>query len=45
MLGNGLHLPVREPEIVASLESVRADNIPHNEGVYRVVWAGIKTRI
>lgn len=45
MLGNGLHLPVREPEIVESLELLRADCIPDNEGVYRVDWAGIRTRI
>ncbi len=45
MLGNGLHLPVREPEIIASLEQLRAEHVPADEGVYRVDWAGIRTRI
>ena len=45
MLGNGLHLPIREPDIPAILEQVRAQNLPADEGVYRVDWAGVRTRI
>jgi hypothetical protein len=45
MLGNGLHLPIREPEITAILEEIRAQNLPADEGVFRVDWAGIRTRI
>ena len=45
MLGNGLHLPIRKPDIPAILEQVRAQNLPADEGVYRVDWAGVRTRI
>jgi FkbM family methyltransferase len=45
MLGNGLHLPIREAEIPAILEPLRATNLPDDEGIYRVDWAGIRTRI
>ena len=45
MLGNGLHLPIREPDIPAILEQVRAQDLPADEGVYRVDWAGVRTRI
>ena len=37
--------PFSEPEIPAILEEIRAQSLPTDEGVYRVDWAGVRTRI
>lgn len=45
MLGNGLHLPVSPAMIPVILEDARWAALPDHEGVFRVDWAGIRTRI
>ena len=45
MFGNGLHLPVTPEMVVQVLQRMRAEDKPDNEGVFRVDWAGVRTRI
>ena len=45
MLGNGLHLPVTPAMIPVILEQARCATLPEHEGIYRVDWAGVRTRI
>ena len=45
MLGNGLHLPVTPAMVPEILEQARCLDLPDNEGVFRVDWAGVRTRI
>ena len=43
--GNGLHVPIGPESVVPILQPVRALTKPANEGIFRVDWAGIRTRI
>lgn len=45
MFGNGLHLPVTPEIVVDVLQRLRVDDKPAHEEVFRVDWAGIRTRI
>jgi FkbM family methyltransferase len=45
MFGNGLHLPVTPEIVVDVLQRLRTDDKPAHEDVFRVDWAGIRTRI
>ena len=45
MYGNGLHVPVKPETIVTILQRLRAQVKPDSESVFRVDWAGIRTRI
>lgn len=45
MFGNGLHLVLDDAGIATLLERMRASELPPDEGLFLVDWAGIRTRI
>ncbi len=45
MYGNGLHLPIYPARVPEILETLRATDLPENDGIFCVDWAGIRTRI
>jgi FkbM family methyltransferase len=45
MFGNGLHRPLTDESIASLLEDLRATDLPSAEGIHRVDWMGVRTRI
>lgn len=44
-LGNGIAAPIHDEDFPRWLESLRVPSLPDHEGVFRVDWSGVRTRI